>query len=90
MVDVVVNHNGWAGSAGSVDYSRFHPFNSQQYYHSYCEVSDYSNQDLVEDCWLGDSTVELVDLKTEDSAVQSGYETWIRQLVANYSSKHFP
>ncbi|EKG10746.1 hypothetical protein MPH_12129 [Macrophomina phaseolina MS6] len=85
MVDVVVNHNGWAGSAGSVDYSRFHPFNSQQYYHSYCEVSDYSNQDLVEDCWLGDSTVELVDLKTEDSAVQSGYETWIRQLVANYS-----
>ncbi|GME28447.1 hypothetical protein GTA08_BOTSDO06744 [Neofusicoccum parvum] len=85
MVDVVVNHNGWAGSASSVDYSRFIPFNSQDYYHSYCTVSDYNNQDLVEDCWLGDDTVQLVDLKTEDSRVLEGYETWISQLVSNYS-----
>lgn len=86
MVDVVVNHNGWAGSASSVDYSRFNPFNSQDYYHSYCTV-DYNSQDSVEDCWLGDNTVSLVDLNTEDSRVVEGYETWISQLVSNYSSE---
>ncbi|KKY18231.1 hypothetical protein UCDDS831_g06022 [Diplodia seriata] len=84
MVDIVVNHNGWAGSASSVDYSRFNPFNSQDYYHSYCAVN-YDSQDSVEDCWLGDDTVALVDLNTEDSRVVEGYETWISQLVANYS-----
>lgn len=86
MVDVVVNHNGWAGSASSVDYSRFNPFNSQDYYHSYCTVN-YNSQDSVEDCWLGDNTVQLVDLNTEDSRVVQGYETWISQLVSNYSSE---
>lgn len=84
MVDIVVNHNGWDGSSSSVDYTQFHPFNQQSYYHSYCTI-DYSNQDSVEDCWLGDSNVELPDLKTEDSTVASMYNTWIKQLVSNYS-----
>ncbi|KAF2496974.1 alpha-amylase [Lophium mytilinum] len=85
MVDIVVNHNGWKGDASSVDYSDFYPFNKQSYYHSYCAITDYNNQDNVEDCWLGDSNVELVDLKTEDSTVASMYNTWITQLVSNYS-----
>lgn len=86
MVDIVVNHNGWDGDATSVDYSDFYPFNSQSQYHSYCSV-DYSNQTSIQDCWLGDSYVELPDLRTEDSDVADGYQTWIQQLVANYSSK---
>jgi alpha-amylase len=86
MVDIVVNHNGWNGDASSVSYSKFYPFNQQSYYHSQCSI-DYSNQDSVEDCWLGDSKVELVDLKTEDSTVASLYNSWIKELVSNYSSK---
>ncbi|KAF2475422.1 alpha-amylase [Lindgomyces ingoldianus] len=85
MVDVVVNHNGWNGASTTVDYSKFHPFNNAKYFHSFCPVDNYSNQTNVEDCWLGDSKVELPDLKTEDSAVADGYNTWIKQLVSNYS-----
>lgn len=87
MVDIVVNHNGWDGAENTIVYSDFNPFNDQKYYHSYCAVSDYSNQTNVEDCWLGDSNVELVDLKTEDPTVASMYQTWISQLISNYSSE---
>jgi alpha-amylase len=81
MVDIVTNHNGWNGIEQSVDYSRFHPFNDKKYYHDYCPISNYSDQAIVEDCWLGDSTVPLPDLKTEDQAVSDMYNTWIKELV---------
>lgn len=83
----MTNHNGWAGNYTTVDYSKFNPFNSQDDYHSYCEITNYDDQDNVEDCWLGDSNVELVDLKTESSTVSSGYNSWIKELVSNYSSE---
>ena len=86
MVDIVVNHNGWNGNETSVDYSVFKPFDDIEYYHSFCDV-DYSNNTSIQDCWLGDSNVELVDLRTEHTAVAQEYQTWIQQLVANYSSK---
>jgi alpha-amylase len=85
MVDIVANHNGWNGSAGTVDYSRYHPFNNKKYYHNYCPISDYNNQAMVEDCWLGDPRVELPDLRTEDQFVVDGYSKWIKELVSNYS-----
>ncbi|KAK4996110.1 Alpha-amylase A type-3 [Elasticomyces elasticus] len=84
MVDIVVNHNGWDGSSSSVNYGSFNPFNSASYYHQYCTI-DYNNQTSIEDCWLGDSNVELPDLKTESTAVASGYQTWIKKLVSDYS-----
>lgn len=43
MVDIVVNHNGWNGPPDSVDYSKFNPFNKQEYYNTpYCEI-DYND-----------------------------------------------
>ena len=85
MVDVVANHNGWNGNAASVNYSVFYPFNDEKYYHSFCPIDNYSNQTEVEVCWLGDSNVELVDLKTESQDVVDGYTAWIPELVSNYS-----
>ncbi|KAL1310491.1 hypothetical protein AAFC00_000779 [Neodothiora populina] len=84
MVDIVVNHNGWAGDSDSVDYSAFNPFNSQDDYHPYCPI-DYDNSTSLTQCWMGDSSLELVDLKTESDSVASGYQTWISQLVSEYS-----
>ena len=85
MFDVVVNHNAWVGNEISVVYSDFNPFNQLQYYHPFCEITDYTNQTLVDDCWLGDSVIELPDLATEIGFVAKGYSDWISQLVANYS-----
>ncbi|QKX54781.1 uncharacterized protein TRUGW13939_01870 [Talaromyces rugulosus] len=85
MVDVVANHMGYAGAGDSVDYSVFSPFDSSSYFHSYCLISDYSNQENVEDCWLGDTTVSLPDLNTDLTSVQTLWYDWVADLVSNYS-----
>ncbi|KAJ5449451.1 glycoside hydrolase superfamily [Penicillium daleae] len=85
MVDVVANHMGYDGAGNTVDYSVFNPFDSSSYFHSYCEISDYSNQTNVEDCWLGDTTVSLPDLDTTLSSVQTIWYNWVTDLVSNYS-----
>ncbi|KAF1951570.1 alpha-amylase [Byssothecium circinans] len=85
MVDVVPNHNGWNGTADSVDYSRFNPFNDKKYFNDFCVISNYSDQAMVEDCWLGDDLVPLPDLKTADQEVSDKYNSWIKELVSNYS-----
>ncbi|KAF2202529.1 alpha-amylase [Delitschia confertaspora ATCC 74209] len=85
MVDIVVNHNGWNGAASTVNYAKMQPFNDAKYYHPFCDITNYDNQGNVESCWLGDSKVELPDLNTEDSAVVSMYQSWIKGLVGNYS-----
>ncbi|KAF2008156.1 glycoside hydrolase family 13 protein [Amniculicola lignicola CBS 123094] len=85
MVDVVANHNGWNGSASTVDYSAYNPFNKREYFHNFCDITDWSNQTSVEDCWLGDARVELTDLRTEDPIVAAMYSKWIHKLVSNYS-----
>lgn len=43
MVDVVVNHFGWAGNGTTVDYSMLEPFDDEKYFHSYCEISSSTN-----------------------------------------------
>ncbi|KAJ5358365.1 uncharacterized protein N7496_010778 [Penicillium cataractarum] len=85
MVDVVANHMGYAGAGNTVDYSVFNPFDSSSYFHSYCEITDYSDQTNVEDCWLGDTTVSLPDLDTTLSSVQTIWYDWVADLVSNYS-----
>jgi alpha-amylase len=89
MVDIVVNHFASPGPANVANYSRYNPFNDATFYHSFCEITDYNNQDMVEKCWLGDSNVELVDVKTEDPRVISTYQSWISSLISNFSSKPF-
>ncbi|GFP60284.1 acid alpha-amylase [Trichoderma asperellum] len=39
----------------------------------------------IQDCWEGDNTVSLPDLATEDANVRSMWQSWITQLVANYT-----
>ncbi|GAM40729.1 alpha-amylase [Talaromyces pinophilus] len=85
MVDVVANHMGYAGAGPDVDYSVFTPFNSQDYFHAYCEITDYSNLTMVEECWEGDTIVSLPDLDTESTDVQNMWYSWIPELVSNYS-----
>ncbi|EPE04804.1 alpha amylase [Ophiostoma piceae UAMH 11346] len=85
MVDVVANHMGYNGAGTSVDYSVFDAFPSSSYFHSYCEITNYDNQDNVEDCWLGDSTVSLPDLNTDLTSVQNIWYSWVKGLVSNYS-----
>lgn len=79
---------GYAGPGDKVDYSVFNPFNSEDYFHSYCEITDYSNLTMAKKCWEGDTIVSLPDLNTESTAVQTIWNEWITDLVSNYSSKN--
>lgn len=83
MVDVVVNH--FVSKNSSPSYSSFNPFNQQSDYHPECFITDYNNQTDVEQCWLGDNKLPLVDVNTEDDGIVNTYNSWIKSLVANYS-----
>ncbi|KAL9108899.1 MAG: hypothetical protein Q9227_006430 [Pyrenula ochraceoflavens] len=88
MVDIVVNHFGWQGNSSSVDYSKYAPFNKQSYFHSFCQITqtDYDNDDQanIEQCWLGNSVVELPDVNTTQPSVINTYNSWISDLVSTY------
>ncbi|KAI3197384.1 CAZyme family GH13 [Penicillium roqueforti] len=85
MVDVVANHMGYDGAGTDVDYTKFNPFNDAKYFHPYCSIADYSNDTMVQDCWLGDDNVSLPDLDTESTEVQDIWYDWVGSLVSNYS-----
>ncbi|KAJ7756824.1 alpha-amylase [Mycena maculata] len=81
QVDIVVN-NVMATSL-TPDYSSY-MFKSAEYYHPYC-VIDWTNLTSEQQCWLGDTTVPLPDLNSENSDVVSQYSSWISDLVQTYS-----
>ncbi|OIW34382.1 glycoside hydrolase family 13 protein [Coniochaeta ligniaria NRRL 30616] len=83
MLDVVTNHFAYNGCGTCVDYSIFNPFNEQSYFHPFCLI-DYSNQTSIEQCWEGDNTVALPDLRTEDSDVRAIWNDWIATMVSTY------
>lgn len=39
----------------------------------------------IHQCWMGDNTISLPDLRNEDEEVQQILGTWVSQLVSNYS-----
>ncbi|KAF2724829.1 glycoside hydrolase family 13 protein [Polychaeton citri CBS 116435] len=85
MLDIVVNHMGYAGPGWWVDYSVLYPFNESKYYHEYCAATEEWNQTNLEYCWLGDWKVSLVDIASERQDVRDMFGEWIQEIVANYS-----
>ncbi|CAE6409846.1 unnamed protein product, partial [Rhizoctonia solani] len=81
MVDMVVNNVVAAGTT-EPDLSSFF-FKQPSQYHPYCPV-DYKNQTSIEQCWMGDTKVALVDVNTEDEQVVSQYEGWVANFVQEY------
>lgn len=88
MVDIVVNDVAATSTSTYTSTSALQSggylFTEEEYYHPLCWV-DENNQTSAEDCWMGDSNVPLMDVNTENSYVISTYETWISELVSNYS-----
>lgn len=61
------------------------PFNSASDYHQPPCFIDYNNATSIKKCWIGDSIVSLPDLRTEDARIANTWNSWITQLVSNYS-----
>lgn len=60
-------------------------FPNAEDYHPFCWVEDYNNQTQVEQCTLGDSSVALVDIDTENSSIVEQLNDWIHGLVGDYA-----
>lgn len=43
MVDVVANNFAYAGPGQDTVYSDFVPFNSSEYFHPFCYITNYNN-----------------------------------------------
>jgi len=84
MIDVVVNH--LAATSFPPSFSSFVPLNQQSDFHTQCWIVDYSNQTEVEQCWLGDTNVALVDVNTEDQNIVGMLNSWVEGIVGNYSA----
>jgi alpha-amylase len=82
-----LDKKGYDGAGTSVDYSKFKPFNDAKYFHPYCPITDYNNDNMAQNCWLGDNTVSLPDLNTQSKDVQKIWYDWVKKLVTDYSSK---
>ncbi|KAK3937815.1 glycoside hydrolase [Diplogelasinospora grovesii] len=88
MVDVVVNNFAQAFNnivPPKVDYSVFNPFNDEKYFHPYCNVTEWDNATNYQDCWLYPYGVALADVDTNSPTVVTMMQTWIKELVSNYS-----
>lgn len=82
MVDIVVNH--YANWGETIQWNQFTPFNDQKYFHKKCWIN-WSNQNSVEQCWMGNGYVPLPDLNTEDPYVSSTLEKYIGDFVRKYN-----
>ena len=77
MVDVVGNHVAPVG----FDFQRITPFNSADHYHDACQITDWNNQWMVENCRLCD----LPDLKQENEWVANKLYEWVHDIVQRYN-----
>lgn len=75
MVDVVANHMGNA----NIPDDKPEPMNQESSYHADCDI-DYSNQTSVEFCRISG----LPDVDTEDPAIQTLYQDWVKYLISEY------
>ncbi|KIY43712.1 glycoside hydrolase family 13 protein [Fistulina hepatica ATCC 64428] len=85
MVDVIVNNV--MSTTIKPDYSMY-MFDDAMLYHPYCPIQ-WGNVTSEQDCWLGDTTVPLPDLDTENPTVIAGYGQWAEALVKEYSIDGF-
>lgn len=83
MLDVVANHVGEVKKAadGTEDFSHIKPFNESKYYHDECQITDWTDQWMIENCRLAN----LPDLKQEDEWVTQQLFDWIHNIVTKYN-----
>ena len=83
MLDVVANHIGPVGTSLSNDLlvnNGIYPFNQTNYYHSYCDITNWNDQNNVEFCWLAD----LPDLAQEVPYVTQTFYSWVQFMIRTY------
>nr|XP_006819812.1 PREDICTED: alpha-amylase 1-like [Saccoglossus kowalevskii] len=69
-----------ANHMGIGDASTYVPFDLQEHYHDYCEITDWNNDWQVENCWL----FNLPDLAQEHPYVDEQLCNWIDTFLTKF------
>nr|UBX54574.1 glycoside hydrolase [Aspergillus sp.] len=89
MMDTVINNMAYMthgqDPAKAIDYSVFTPFNSSDYFHPYCKITDWNDFSDAQLCQTGDLEVALPDLFTEHGDVQDRLVSWAQEMIKTYS-----
>ncbi|KAJ5158950.1 Alpha-amylase [Penicillium coprophilum] len=89
MMDTVINNMAYitngSDPATHIDYSTLTPFNNADYFHPYCNITDWNDMKDAQECQTGDDTVPLPDLFTEHEDVQQLLIKWAKNAIKTYS-----
>ncbi|KAF9889657.1 hypothetical protein FE257_007165 [Aspergillus nanangensis] len=89
LMDTVINNMAYMthgrDPATAIDYSVFTPFNNSDYFHSYCQVTDWNDFTNAQLCQTGDNQTALPDLYTEHQEVQDLLIDWAGTMIKTYS-----
>lgn len=89
MMDTVINNMAYITNGSDpgahIDYSVFTPFNSSDYFHPYCKITNWDNMTNAQLCQTGDLIVPLPDLFTEHKEVQDLLIEWVSHAITTYS-----
>ncbi|KAJ5436816.1 Alpha-amylase [Penicillium cf. griseofulvum] len=89
MLDTVINNMAYitngSDPATHIDYSVLTPFNNADYYHPFCNITDWNDMKIAQKCSTGDWTVPLPDLFTEHEDVQQLLIKWAKDAIKTYS-----
>ena len=88
MVDIVVNNVVAIDGKDATDSEKLKAdgvlWTDPADYHPQCWI-DYSNQTSVENCWMGDDKLALMDVNTESPKIQTFLNDYIKTFVQEYS-----
>ena len=83
--DVAFAYDGQVNAQTPIDYTQFDPYNKPEYFHPFCNITDYNNVTNYQNCWFGTSQIILPDLDTSNQDVVKLSQAWISGLVSNYT-----
>ncbi|TFY68820.1 hypothetical protein EVG20_g3408 [Dentipellis fragilis] len=86
MIDVVVNHMTAPAMPPQFDFKNFfHPFSDQSYFRPpKCWTNGSMELDILQNCWLGDPTLPMPDLDTDQQRVVELLYQSIHDLVQKF------
>ncbi|GME23708.1 hypothetical protein GTA08_BOTSDO13705 [Neofusicoccum parvum] len=90
MIDFVANNFAWPGPGSEVVYSNFsEPFNTESAFHKFCYITDYSDPNNYQNCWLGNDLLSLPDVDTENEDIVDYFEKWGTNVIDTYNVDGF-
>jgi alpha-amylase len=90
LVDVVINDMAIAypqnvTDPSALNYSSLTPFDAESDFNPFCNITNFNDPAIYQNCWFGVEYVVLPSLDVSQKNISSVMFSWIKDLVSNYS-----